>query len=45
MKTTNSVKELTKEEQMKIYGGEVKEVTVLVYDNGRFIIVKKYIEV
>lgn len=45
MKTTKSVKELTKEEQMKICGGEVKKVIVLRYEKGRLIRVEKYVEV
>ena len=45
MKATKLVNELTKEEQMKIFGGEMKKVIVLRYENGRFIRVEKYIEV
>lgn len=45
MKNLKFVKELTKEEQMKIFGGEMKKVVVLRYENGKFIRVEKYIEV
>lgn len=45
MESVCVLKELTKEEQMQIFGGEMKKVIVLRYENGRFIRVEKYIEV
>lgn len=44
MKNLRKMKVLTKEEQRRIFGGELKKVVVIVYRDGKWVRVEKYIE-